>query len=70
MNPMEGDRIVVVSLIDDPDPIPVGTTGTVTDVEGVGTPYEQVWVKWDGDQRVRTLMLIPEDYRHVRRIEE
>jgi hypothetical protein len=49
-----GDRIRLLSMPDDPDPIPVGSTGTIEAVtEG---PLGQVWVRWDSS---RTLALIP-----------
>lgn len=58
--------------MDDPSPLAIGTTGTVLSIENVGTPLEQVHVAWDrgpnGERR--TLMLVPADYRIVRRIEK
>lgn len=67
MRPQPGDRIKVVGAMDDPDPIPVGTTGTVMSVSGVGTQFEQAIVNWDRspDGRKRTLMLVPEDYEAI-----
>ena len=41
-------------MLDRPDPIPPGTTGTVTTVRQQGT-WAQVDVKWDNR---RTLMLV------------
>ena len=49
-----GDRIRLLSMPDDPDPIPAGSTGTIESVT-VG-PFGQVWVRWDSS---RTLALIP-----------
>ena len=50
-----GDRIRLLSMPDDPDPIQVGSTGTIVSVtEG---PLGQVQVKWDDSNR--TLCLIP-----------
>lgn len=50
-----GDRIRLLSMPDDPDPIPVGSTGTIVSVtEG---PLGQVGVKWDDSSR--SLSLIP-----------
>lgn len=46
-------------LMDDPDPIPVGTEGTVTGVWGEGK-MEQIGVEWD-IQPSRSLMLLPRD---------
>ena len=50
-----GDRIRLLSMPDDPDPIPAGSTGTIESVtEG---PLGQVHVKWDDSGR--TLSLVP-----------
>ena len=49
-----GDRIRLLSMPDDPDPIPAGSTGTIESVtEG---PLGQVWVRWDSG---RSLALVP-----------
>ena len=59
-----GDRIRLISMTDDPDPIPAGTTGTVTGVYPQNG-WTQVDVEWDNG---RSLMLsIPPDL--VERIE-
>lgn len=45
-----GDRVRLVRMDDDPDPVPVGTEGTVTDVDVVDLGdgcYAQVSVDWD-----------------------
>jgi hypothetical protein len=52
--PQPGDRIRLVAMLDDPDPIAPGTTETVTTVRQHGT-WSQVDVKWDNG---RTLMLV------------
>lgn len=53
-----GDRIRLVSMPYDPDPIPVGMLGTVTEVHDY-RDWMQVEVDWDNG---RCLMLtIPED---------
>lgn len=53
-----GDRIRLVSMPQDPDPIPVGELGTVQRVRDFGD-LAQVEVDWDSG---RTLMLtIPDD---------
>lgn len=54
--PRAGDRVQVTGLMsDDPAPLPVGTTGTVTEVRAdVG----QILVDWDVD---RTLILLTTD---------
>jgi hypothetical protein len=58
----KGDRIALLSMPDDPDPIPPGTKGTVLDVQEIGSGEDrwfQVNVKWDDG---RTLMLsVPPD---------
>lgn len=49
-----GDRIRLIHMADDPDPIPAGSTGTIESVtEG---PLGQVWIRWDSG---RSLALIP-----------
>jgi Domain of unknown function (DUF4314) len=61
-----GDRIVLLSMPHDPDPIPVGTEGTVEEVDDVGPgAFTQVEVRWDDD---RTLMhsMPPDEVRVVR----
>ena len=53
-----GDRVRLVSMTDDPDPIPAGTTGTVAGVYP-HSDWTQVDVDWDNG---RSLMLsIPPD---------
>jgi hypothetical protein len=52
--PQPGERIRLVAMPDDPDPIPLGSTGTVTAVRQYRT-WAQVDVKWDSG---RTLMLV------------
>lgn len=56
--PKAGDRVRLVSMTDDPDPIPAGTTGTVAGVYPQNG-WTQVDVDWDTG---RSLMLsIPPD---------
>lgn len=60
-----GDRIELVSMPDDPDPIPAGTRGTVERITEVHwpQPYLQLWVQWDNG---RTLMpCVPPDVVRV-----
>ena len=62
-----GDRVEMIGVMpDDPDPIPVGTRGTVEEIPpGTG----QIWVDWDPDAegRKRSLVLLVGDpYRVVR----
>ena len=58
----EGDRIRLNYMPDDPNPIPSGTKGTVTNVNEVKMmrpPFTQISVKWDNG---RTLSLcVPPD---------
>ena len=48
-----GDRIRLVHMVDDPDPIPAGTMGTVTEIH-IHSDWTQIEVSWDND---RMLML-------------
>ena len=61
--PQPGDRIRLLAMPDDPDPIPPGATGTVTAVRQQRT-WAQVDVKWDNG---RTLMLVvpPDEFEVV-----
>lgn len=62
-----GDRIEVTGvMVNDPAPMEVGATGTVTHVtEPLGGLSGQLWVEWDNG---RTLaVLIPEDLPVIRR---
>ena len=53
-----GDRVRLLSMTDDPDPIPAGTTGKVVGVY-LRSDWTQVDVDWDNG---RSLMLsIPPD---------
>jgi len=50
-----GDRLCLISMPDDPDPIPAGSEGVVVEVtEG---PLAQIEVRWDNSSR--SLSLIP-----------
>lgn len=54
--PQVGDRVRVTGVMaNDPDPIPVGTEGTVT---GVSEFAGQIFVAWDNGRR---LILLAED---------
>jgi len=50
-----GDRIRLLHMPDDPDPIPAGSTGTVVRV--TDGPLAQISVDWDNG---RCLNLVPE----------
>lgn len=61
--PKAGDRIKITGVMDDPDPLPVGSTGTVTSVVAfthgsVLGADAQICVDWDNG---RTLMLVDTD---------
>ena len=56
--PVLGARLSLVSMGDDPDPLPIGTLGTVTGhsyMPGPAGGRSQIWMKWDNG---RTLSLI------------
>ena len=50
----KGDRIRLISMPNDPNPIPIGSTGTIESV--TSGPLGQVRVRWDSG---RSLNLIP-----------
>ena len=52
---LPGDRIRLLSMPDDPDPIPPGSTGTV--VSATTGTFAQIEVEWDNSNR--SLALIP-----------
>lgn len=60
--PRPGDRIRLIAMPDDPNPVPVGSTGTVTFVKEHGSgarAWLQIGVDWDNG---RGLMLsVPPD---------
>lgn len=49
-----GDRVELTGpMVDEPDPIPVGTKGTVTFInELTGLGSRQIAVNWDGGRRL------------------
>jgi len=63
ITPKPGDRIRLVAMLDDPDPILPGATGTVVSVRQQGT-WAQVDVKWDNG---RALMLVvpPDEFEVI-----
>ena len=60
-----GDRIRLLSMPDDPDPIPVGTHGTVLRIRDLGEWF-QVDVAWD-DGRTLMLSLPPDQVEFIPR---
>ena len=58
----KGDRIMLVSMPEDPDPLLPGCQGTVTSVS-VFTGWKQVWVDWDNGRKLA--LCIPPDAARV-----
>jgi len=51
------DRIVMISMKNDPDPIRPGTKGTVSRISSTCTPGEvQLGVKWDNGRTLAVLL--------------
>lgn len=59
-----GDRIELVRMEDDPDPVPTGTRGKVTGVSK-HAGWMQVWVTWDNGRRL-ALTVPPDEFDIVR----
>lgn len=61
-----GDRIEMVHMPSDPDPILSGSQGTIENIQDIDWPgrgFQQLWVKWDDG---RTLSpIIPPDVVRV-----
>jgi hypothetical protein len=58
----KGQRIRLLKMEDDPCPIPVGATGTITDVGKLWDDMIQCHVAWDAPNDHRTLaVIIPQD---------
>ena len=58
LTPRPGDRVRLLTMHDDPDPIPAGQVGTVVGVASHGggqAVWHQIDVAWDNG---RTLMLV------------
>ena len=53
-----GDRVRLISMPEDPDPIPVGMEGTVLHVHDHGD-WTQVEVAWDNGRKL--MLTLPED---------
>lgn len=56
--PMIGDRIRLISMPEDPDPIPVGSLGTVRAIHP-HHDWTQVEVDWDNGRRL--MLTLPDD---------
>lgn len=53
MKPRIGDRVRIVGPMDDPDPIPIGTEGTVDWLgQWISELTRQIGVKWDNGRRL------------------
>lgn len=57
-----GDRIVLTSMPQDPDPVAPGTQGTVESVSE-HTGWIQIWVAWDNGRKLA--LCIPPDSARV-----
>jgi len=57
-DPAVGDRIRLISMPADPDPIPSGTLGTVQDVQS-HCGWTQLEVDWDNGRRL--MLSLPDD---------
>lgn len=58
-----GDHICVVSMPEDPDPLPAGATGVVTEIveDTYHAKLGQLWVTWDAPHERRTLNIVESD---------
>ncbi len=62
MLPKPGDRIRVLAMPDDPDPIPTGAVGTVIGVANHGdgeNAWHQVDMEWDNGRKL--MLTLPPD---------
>ena len=62
----KGDRVRLVFMPNDPDPILVGTEGTVTDVQQMDwgqDKFSQVSVDWDNGRRLSCV--VPPDFLEI-----
>ena len=60
--PSIGQRIRLLEMPDDPDPVPTGSLGTVERIEDFGHAASGCWniyVKWDNERSLS--MIIPPD---------
>ena len=53
---LQGKRIRLISMNDDPNPIPTGTMGTIQHIDGSG----QIQVIWDNGRRLAVIPNIDE----------
>lgn len=59
MNIQKGDRIELIKMDDDPNPIPAGMRGDVESINPIMDGQTQVWVNWDNGRRFP--VILPED---------
>lgn len=60
--PRPGDRIELAAMLDDPDPVPVGTKGTIKFVRQCGAgrkAWLQIDVDWDNGRQL--MLSVPPD---------
>lgn len=55
-----GERIRLTRMDDDPDPIEIGTLGTVERVVSLGAGHWQVGVEWDGGRKLHLVLPLDE----------
>lgn len=55
-NTLQGKRIKLISMNDDPNPIATGTMGTIQGIDGIG----QIQVIWDNGRRLAVIPNIDE----------
>ena len=55
---LEGKRVRLIKMENDPDPIKPGEEGTIDHIDGTGT----LFVKWDNG---RSLGLVPEEDKYI-----
>ena len=59
MKPQIGDRVRITGELNDPDPLPIGTEGTVSWLgQWISDLTKQVGVLWDNGSR---LIMLPHD---------
>jgi hypothetical protein len=60
---MQGKRIRLLAMPEEPDPLPIGATGVVAVVHEFGG-WQQIQVAWDApnEHRVLALVVPPDEY--------
>lgn len=62
--PAPGRRIRCLSMLNDPDPIPPGTIGSVVETRQLWDGSIQIWVEWE-NRRVLALCCPPDQWELV-----